>query len=162
MPASNVLATYAFNLMYAQKLVADLKPEQACAQPGGVPNHAVWVIGHLAASCDFAGSFLNVAPKSPKDWGELFGNKSKPTTDASKYPPLTTLIAALEDGHKRVGDALAVAPESLLAGPCKVEGINKRFPTIGEVMTFMLSSHEAMHLGQLSAWRRASGLPSVF
>lgn len=162
MNVDNVLASHAFNLMYARKLTADIKPEQACAQPHGVPNHAAWVIGHLAASCDFAGSFLGLAPASPKEWGTLFGNKSKPVADASKYPPLPELIAALEQGHARLVKAAKAAPASVFAGPCKVEGFNKMFPTVGDALAFILTGHEAMHLGQLSAWRRALGLPSVF
>jgi hypothetical protein len=34
-------------------------------------------------------------------------------------------------------------------------------PTIGAVANFLLSAHHMMHLGQVSAWRRAVGLGSV-
>ena len=34
-------------------------------------------------------------------------------------------------------------------------------PTLGDLLYFMCVTHEAMHLGQLAAWRRAMDLPSA-
>ena len=34
-------------------------------------------------------------------------------------------------------------------------------PTLADSTLFMAISHEAMHLGQLAAWRRGQGLPSA-
>ena len=35
-------------------------------------------------------------------------------------------------------------------------------PTIGDGLGYLLVAHEANHLGQLSAWRRAMGMPSTW
>ena len=35
------------------------------------------------------------------------------------------------------------------------------FPTIGDIVTSVMTSHIAVLPGELSAWRRAMGLPSV-
>ena len=35
------------------------------------------------------------------------------------------------------------------------------FPTIGAAVTFYLGGHVQMHLGQISAWRRAMGLTAA-
>ena len=34
-------------------------------------------------------------------------------------------------------------------------------PTLADAALFLAISHEAMHLGQLAAWRRSRGLPSA-
>ena len=34
-------------------------------------------------------------------------------------------------------------------------------PTLGDAVVFFAVSHEAMHLAQVAAWRRARGLPSA-
>jgi hypothetical protein len=34
-------------------------------------------------------------------------------------------------------------------------------PTVGAAVNFMLGGHLQMHLGQVSAWRRAMGLGSI-
>ena len=36
-----------------------------------------------------------------------------------------------------------------------------RFPTIADQIGYLLTTHEAGHLGQLSAWRRMTGKKGV-
>ena len=38
---------------------------------------------------------------------------------------------------------------------------SKYMPTALDLIVFMCINHEAMHLGQLAAWRRAMKLPSA-
>lgn len=167
-----VLRTYAFNLTYAKKLVADLSDAQMCAQPPTAPgtpgasgsglNHAAWVFGHLAATTDWLAGFLGLPPIQPAAWGELFGPKSKPLAEPAKYPGKAALLQALENGHRRVAEAYERADAATLDKPNPVEAFRLAFPTLGDLMAFGLTSHEALHLGQVSAWRRAQGLPSAF
>jgi hypothetical protein len=107
---------------------------------------------------------LDLLPNSstPAGWDELFGNKSKPLSDAGKYPDKPTLLAALEQSHARLAEAFEHADDAALARENPWEGLRRMFPTVGDLCTFMLTSHETTHLGQLSAWRRAMGLGSVF
>jgi DinB superfamily len=162
-----ILRTYDFNLNYARMLVEDVPEEKMADQPAAnghaVPNHAAWVIGHIAFSGNFfGGMLLGAKPACPPEWKELFGNGSKPVTDRARYPDKATLLKALEQMHANVADAYRNADEATLAKPTPVEGLAGPFPTVGELVAFGLTAHDATHLGQLSAWRRAMGLPSVF
>ena len=38
----------------------------------------------------------------------------------------------------------------------------RHLPTVGDLLAHLLTTHSAYHLGQLSTWRRAAGLPEVF
>ena len=158
----NILHAYAFNLGYARKLVGDVPDERMAEQPAGIPNHAAWIIGHLANTCDFAGQQLGLDPISPNQWAERFGNGSVPVADRSKYPAKAALLKALEDGHARVAEALGKADPKALEAENPVEGLRPAAPTVRDLLTFILTTHEAIHLGQLSAWRRAAGFGSVF
>ena len=40
------------------------------------------------------------------------------------------------------------------------EKTRKYFPTVGDFVDYLLSAHEANHIGQIAAWRRAMGLAS--
>jgi hypothetical protein len=53
-----------------------------------------------------------------------------------------------------------ILPPEALARPAP-ERMRSRFPTVANVLLGLMTSHFASHLGQLSAWRRAVGLPSV-
>ena len=41
------------------------------------------------------------------------------------------------------------------------DSMAETLPTLADLLSYLLSTHEAMHLGQLSAWRRQLGLPAV-
>ena len=71
------------------------------------------------------------------------------------------MLKTLEDAHARLADAVTKAAPETLAQPAP-ERIRERFPTVGALLVGLMTSHHASHNGQLSAWRRAMGLPPVF
>ena len=158
-----MIPLYALNLDYARRLVADLPEEKMALQPvpGALMNHAAWVIGHLARTTDFTGQQLGLTPVTPATWAELFGGSSKPDAAPGKYPGKAVLLKTLEDGHARVAAALAKVDAAFLAQVTADEKRRARFPTMGAMLLHMCLGHEQVHLGQLSAWRRAQNLPAV-
>ena len=158
-----VLPTYNFGLVYAQKLVADVPDEQMCAQPvpDRVMNHAAFVLGHLAWASENGVKFLGNQSARAEDWRDLFGMGATPQADRSRYPAKAALLQQLEEAHAHLAAAVGKATPETLAQPTP-ERMRGRFPTVGSMILGLMTSHEASHLGQLSAWRRALGLPSVF
>jgi DinB superfamily len=157
-----VFPSYEFSLTYARKLVEDVPDEQMCAQPvpGRVMNHAAFILGHLAWAGDNGVARLGGTP-ARADWKELFGMGAQPLAERSRYPSKAALLEALADTHARLTAAAAAATPETLAQPAP-ERMRSRFPTVGHLMVGLMTSHESSHLGQLSAWRRALGWPSVF
>jgi hypothetical protein len=159
-----ILPVFKLNLWYSQKLVADVAEEQMCAQPvaGRVMNHPAFLLGHLAwAAGDVAADKVGLPPACPVGWKDLFGMGAQPLPDRSRYPSKAVLLKALEDAHARLADAITKIPPEVLNQPGP-EKFRDRFPTIGAMVIGLMTSHEASHNGQLSAWRRAMGLPPVF
>jgi hypothetical protein len=154
---------YDFNLVYAQKLVADIPDERMCVQPvpGQVMNHAAFLLGHLAWTSDTVVGLLGVQPTGAAAWKDTVGMGATPSDDRSLYPSKADLLEALADAHGRLIAALPNATPELLAQPAP-ERIRARFRTVGNALAGVMTAHESMHLGQLSAWRRAQGLPAVF
>ena len=168
----SALRLYAWNLEYARALVADLTAAQ-CTQPcgPGLENHPAWTIGHLITGADLLAEDLGLERDLPAGWQELFerrgpGDPRLPVADPAAYPPLADLLAELERQHRRVE---AIWREKLqgpgAGGPALNDPFEWRYgdalPTLGDAVLFLAVSHEAMHLGQLAAWRRAQGLPSA-
>ena len=159
-----ILPVFNLNLWYSQKLVADLTDEQMVAQPvnGVVMNHPAFLIGHLAlVAGNFATGFVGAAPVCPEAWKELFNQGCKPLADRSRYPSKAELVGKLEEGHARLAEAVQKATPEMLAQPSP-ERMRGRFPTVGVLLAGMMTAHHASHNGQMSAWRRAMGLPPVF
>lgn len=159
---SAVVHVYAINLGYTKKLVADLSDAQMIAQPvaGQTMNHATWVLGHLCMASNGAGVMLGLPPAVPEAWGALFGMKSTPLADGSRYPGKAELLSTLESLHERASIRVLKATLDELGQPSP-ERARARFPSVGDFVAFLMTSHESTHLGQLSAWRRAMGLPGV-
>ena len=168
----SALRLYAWNLKYAAALVRDLSEAQCTESAGpGLENHPAWTIGHLASGSDLLAEDLGVERGLPEEWRRIFerrgpGDPRLPDPDGSAYPSMAELLAELERQHSRVERAWrAKLAEAGPAGGGLEAPIGWRFsdalPTLGDAALFLAVSHEAMHLGQLAAWRRARGLSSA-
>lgn len=158
---SEILSSYDLHLEFLRRLVSDLSDEQMVSQPDGVPNHPAWTIGHLVYSCQAMGGELGIPAWLPNVWETLFTTGSTPVADAVVYPNKETLLKAIEDGRDRLAKAMTSIGAAGLAEPLPDARYRDRFPTIAHAAIHILSGHTALHLGQLTVWRRALGLGNV-
>lgn len=146
------------------KLVADLNDDQMVAQPAPKTNHAAWVLGHLLQS-DY--SFLTLITGTPAPawiddaWRGIYGGKSEPVSDKSKYKPKSFYIEKLAAVREQIVAKLKTMKPEDFQKPHPDPARRERFPTVGHMVMFYGTWHEAYHSGQLSAWRRVQGLPPV-
>ena len=124
-------------------------------------NHAAFTIGHLAWAHDNALKMLGLTPALSDEWRALFAMGERPLPERSSYPDKATLLRELEATHARLADAISNASAETLTQPTP-ERMRHMFPTTGQMLYGLMSAHFGNHLGQLSAWRRAMGFPSVF
>lgn len=145
---------------YASRLVVDLDNAQMVAQPAPNMNHPAWTFSHLNAYHPVLVALLQGEDcDDPKD--HPFGMQSKPEGNAAVYLPKGDLLATFRTGHQSVADALTAADEAALAAPIPIERWKTVFPKVSSCLGYLMLVHESTHLGQLSAWRRVQGLPSV-
>lgn len=152
------LTLYKFNLKYLRQLAADLDESQMGVAPFAGANTPLWILGHLASTADFAGRMLGLEPACPRAWHKQFAPGTKP---ADLQPPLPTkaeLLAAIENGHRRVSEA---APDASADAMNEPHNVALLAPTVlktkGHVVAHLMTTHVAFHLAQLSACRRHAG-----
>lgn len=166
MKLENIIKQYDFNLEYAKALVQDLSDEQMAVVPAtGLDNHPAFTLGHLVSGSADLAHDLGEDFEMPNGWMELFvrqgpGDPRKPDSNQKKYPPKKALITELEHQHNKVKQLLGNLNKTRLEEPLIWRFANF-MPTLGDVILFMCVNHEAMHLGQLAAWRRSMGLTSA-
>jgi len=129
------------------------------AQPANVPNHAAWITGHLTLVRASLANLLG-QPADPVDMRK-YGPGSSPTPHAADYPTKTELLAAFNKAHAALVSALKTTKPETLAAQNPIEQLRAAAPTIGDLVVMMTASHDGLHLGQLSVWRRAMGLNRV-
>jgi hypothetical protein len=159
----HVLRSATVNLDYAHKLIADISDEKMAAQPapGMNLNHPAWVLGHLAFVADSMIRVLDKPFAMPKEWIELFNLASKPISDRSRYPSKAELTEAYEKAYARLAEAVKETASEVFEREFPNPKLRPQLPTVGVAMVHVLTTHHGIHLGQLSAWRRAMGMPSV-
>lgn len=156
---------YQFLLGYGEMLLADIPEEDAYKLicDGGVSP--AWIIGHLGFVANRIVAMCGGEPKIDTDaWDPMFGIGSTPTGqgDTSQYPAWEELKNVWRQGH---ADVAAIAPkvaDEQLNQPNPNERMKDALPTIHDFLGFVLTGHDAMHLGQLSTWRRVQGRPPLF
>ena len=166
----NVLCLrFAANLDYARQLVAGLSAEQADQVPAPGMNTPRWIMGHLAQTADQVTlGLVFEQPRVIPEWDAWFdaGTQSVDlTADQNKAAPnLDGVMERLENLHGVISELVTnSSPDfyerSVVASA--PEGFRAKFPTVGNALAHTMLLHEMQHLGQLSAWRRVSGLPAV-
>ena len=155
------LHSFAHALDYLREQVADVSPPDMAAQPHGIVNHPAWTISHLTHSCEMLGGVIGVPPWLPHDWARRFGTGSVPVPDVRHYEPKDRALALLRDGQSRLTAAVRQLDDARLDMPFPDESYQRVFPTVRHALTQVLVGHTANHIGQLTVWRRAMGLPRM-
>lgn len=158
---SAIRITWTRNGAYAQRLAAGLDSKQVFAAPAPrVMNHPAWILCHLDL---YQACILCLLRAQPFDdpMGQPYGRNSSVSMDPSDYLAWPPIVERYSRGHDAALSALHEAPEDLFARPNPLERWRTLHPRIGEQLVTLMVKHESFHLGQFSAWRRASGLPPV-
>lgn len=160
--ASAIAITWRRNGAYALRLVGDLSDSQMLAQPipGRILNHTAWVLSHLTLYTSIAAAMLRTQA-FPDPLHHPHGQNSEPLLDAAAYLSRAELIAKYHSEHDAAEAALLAANDATFASPTPLERWRTLHPTTGDMLVTLMVKHESAHLGQLSAWRRAMGLPRV-
>ncbi len=153
-----LLYGYGRNLDYAQRLCAGLDDQTATRHPYAGVNHAAWLLSHLNIYHPVVCAIIEGRDfPDPKD--DPFGMGSAPDQPKRPYPPIAELVSEFEAGHARVESLLRATDNNVFAKSVPLPRWKDRMPTAERALPYLMLVHENQHLGQLSAWRRALGLP---
>lgn len=149
------------NLSYAKKILDDVDESRFADRPVGL-NPPAWLLLHLATAADYAANLLGGNPVCPANWNEMADTKKPVSSSLDDYPPPGELKKYLGLSYENVSQLLERATPEQLNAPQKLGFYEEELPTVSDIVGFLMVSHFAIHLGQLSAWRRAIGRPPIF
>lgn len=151
---------YDFMQMYATALVSDIDDSQFALQPFPGANHPAWIIGHLCVCEDSSARSLGARSVCPEGWYDLFEPGTTPQSDAQRsiYPSKEVLFEQLDRGHHALCDIVRTVDDAIWSEPNPIDVLRELLPTQADAVAHVMTTHPAMHCGQLAAWRRAMGL----
>ena len=149
------------NVGYGKSLLKDLPDEQLCLVPSAGMNHPAWIIGHVSWACDTIVVLLGGQAQTDDQWRSLFSNGTQAVAERERYPSKQVLLDTLLATSGAAIEALRQAPGDVLARELPWPELRRIMPTVGVAAANILTNHTALHLGQLSAWRRLHGYTGV-
>jgi hypothetical protein len=119
-------------------------------------NHPLWIVGHLSlVDNNVLGKFFPEKFIDKPGWSEKFGRQSTPSPHAADYPPPEEVLAFFRERRTTLIECVSMMNEADFEKPAPPP----KPPFIHEAwqMFLFMTSHEALHMGQLSMARRAMG-----
>jgi len=158
---ANELKLFAFVVEYAKMLTAELSEEQMRHVPAPGMNPPIWILGHITIAMDYALKMAGRGFLCPKEWHVDFGPGSKPLQNIPGLPTKAQLLGTLEKTRDALLESVPSISAEQMAQPSFLEQFRPLIDTQGHLLAHLLTTHPAIHLGQLSAWRRLVGLGPV-
>jgi hypothetical protein len=140
------------NLADAEKLIARLDDSHRALEPHRGAKTAGWLLGHLATTGDFARRLCGGRPICPPAWRDTFKPGTQPSTNPDDYPTMSELGEAVRNVYGDLATRIPEVEPAVFAASNPYEVARARFPTTGEFVAYLASSHLAYHVGQLSTW----------
>ena len=125
-------------------------------------NHPLWVMGHLAYIEASMPPILFGEPHPLQHWAPLFATGTKPSTNASDYPPFDEVLKTFRAQRAKTISRLDQLTEADLDAPPKnvPPGFEGAMKTVGGTL-LLIALHQMVHYGQITDARRAAGLPPL-
>ena len=153
----------AFNRAYLRSVLQDIENDQLDLQPQQSLHSIRWILSHIAIVADYGLKQFSLPFVCPMKWHAAYGPGSQVGTNESVRPELDELLVAIEHGYSALCNAVDSGSVTVLSEEHDVELLeNTPLKTKGDLIAHILTTHFAMHLGQLSTIRRLLGRPPLF
>ena len=152
-----------FNRAYLRSLLQDLENDQLDLQPQQGLHSIRWILSHIAIVADYGLKQFALPFVCPVKWHAAYGPGSQAGTNESVKPQLDELLAAIEQGYSALCNAAESGSDTVLSEEHDVELLkNTPLKSKGDLIAHVLTTHFAVHLGQLSTICRLLGRPPLF
>lgn len=147
-----------------EAIAKDIPSEKFAHMPHPNMNHPAFCFGHLAL---YPNKVLAIIGRSDlvrekPGWDAVLSASAKCVEQADHYPAKADIMEFFSERHRTALHAVLETDTDTFGLENPATGrFKEMFPTVGDVVNFMMGAHAMFHLGQASAWRRAVGLPSV-
>ncbi len=152
---------FRFVLGMTHKALADIPEEKMRNQPAAGMNPPAWILGHLCFALNGAYRLLGQPSMLPDEYSTWFGPGSKLEALPSQLPTKKEMLSHMSQIGEMILAALTKVTDADLAKPHGMRLLKEELKTKGDLLQHLLFTHQSIHIGQLTVWRRLSGFPSL-
>lgn len=161
--ASQLVPVASASMWFATRVLDGIGPDIFARKPKGVDcSSPAFIIGHLSLYPDKILELIGRGELAKPDerFTKLFegGAECKDDPNGTIYPSMDEIVTHFRTRYELLIGQLDGIDPALLDQPNPVESRRELLPTLGAMITFLLTGHMMMHLGQISTWRRCMGL----
>jgi len=140
--------------------LADFTDAELFVRTCPAANHAMWQVGHLVGSeAQMAGAINGRGSILPETFTNLFKKTTATVDDPAAFPTRAELMEAFEKVRATTVETVSALKDEDLGKTAP--GLPPFASTFGQ-LAVLLSTHVAMHIGQLQVMRRVLGKPVLF
>ncbi len=143
------------------EMLSGISDDDFVAIPFGGGNSPNWILGHITIGNMFTLNILGQTQEEVATWMPDYGPGSTPSDDVTKIMDRDVLQATFDRTHNEVIAAVEPVTVEFLDKTHEAPFLRKALPTNGDLLGHLLTTHFAMHVGQLSAFRRNRGMEPV-
>jgi hypothetical protein len=156
-----ILHSLTYSIDFLDEQLADVTEQQMVMRPDDSMNHPAWTLGHLSYTLNLIGTVIGLEMSLSEDWAGVYGPGSQPVGDRSVYISKADALTVLRASRDRLIEAVKRLDDAALDQPFPDPDYLDVFPTVRHALTQVLVGHTAFHVGQISVWRKAMGLPGA-
>ena len=154
----SIEALFRFQMEYLKKIVNNIPEEQLYALQLEGFNSAGWILGHLFVEVQDVFDFLAIKYQSNDTWNALFRNTTGRIQNLENLPSKETLLNAIYDRYEQLLLIYRQLEESERSGPHPSRLIKNLLPNLDAWIAHHLTTHIAVHCGNLVVWKKMIGL----
>jgi hypothetical protein len=159
----NEAAVCRYAIGYLEKIVKDFSDSQwdQVAAPG--LHSPRWIASHIAIAGDMGLVLVGLPKMCPAAWHAAYGPRSSGTSHEKIRPERDELLELIPRIYGQLAEQAARMPLDFLNQPHSLELLKgTELKTNAHLIVHLMSTHLAVHVGQLTSIRRLWGHPFLF
>ncbi|MBX3422146.1 MAG: DinB family protein [Pirellulaceae bacterium] len=152
-----------FLRQYLKLVTSDLSEEQLDQAPISGFHSVRWILCHLAIAGDMGLLMAGRNKHSPSGWRKAYGPGSDGQIHPQFRPTKQEALSLLTEIYEDLSGAVQMCSPDMLNQAHQLELLKQSvLQTNQHLLAHLLTTHFAVHLGQISTLRRQLGLPHLF
>jgi uncharacterized damage-inducible protein DinB len=154
-----IITLFNFQLLYLKKIIRNIPEERLYERQLYGFNSAGWLLGHICVEAEDVFIHLNISySKLEPNWSIWFKNSTGDIKSLNDLPTKDQLLSKLEERYALLSSVYLNLSDDERLTKHPSEMLKKVFPNLDSWFAHHLTTHIAIHCGNIVVWKKMIGL----